>query len=171
MGLNSNKGTLLLDLESRFYPVFLTRSLYDIKTTVPKSIIGSTKTRRSSGLIVKLVSPHRQAPATHRVNKEREIPLNASARRALSAYLQLRPEAQPGESLFLSDRNGAFSPRAVQTLLQRLARRSKIARLHVTPHLLRHTFALKTTPPIGTMRVNSRKRSLRSTDSLSPPIW
>jgi site-specific recombinase XerD len=75
-------------------------------------------------------------------NKEREIPLNASARRALSAYLQLRPEAQPGESLFLSDRNGAFSPRAIQTLLQRLARRAKIARLHVTPHLLRHTFAL-----------------------------
>jgi site-specific recombinase XerD len=75
-------------------------------------------------------------------NKEREVPLNASARRGLSAYLQMRPEAQPGESLFLSDRNGAFSPRAVQTLLQRLARRAKIARLRVTPHLLRHTFAL-----------------------------
>jgi site-specific recombinase XerD len=44
--------------------------------------------------------------------------------------------------LFLSDRDRAFSPRAVQTLLQRLARRAKIARLRVTPHLLRHTFAL-----------------------------
>jgi site-specific recombinase XerD len=75
-------------------------------------------------------------------NKERDVPLNASGRRALSAYLQLRPEAQPGESLFLSDRNGAFSPRAVQTLLQRLGRRAKIVRLRVTPHLLRHTFAL-----------------------------
>ena len=50
-------------------------------------------------------------------NKEREVPAHASARRALSAYLQLRPKAQPGESLFLSDRNGAFSPPAVQTLL------------------------------------------------------
>jgi integrase/recombinase XerC len=44
--------------------------------------------------------------------------------------------------LFLSDRHRAFSPRAVQTLLQRLARRAKIARLRVTPHRLRHTFAL-----------------------------
>jgi integrase/recombinase XerC len=77
-----------------------------------------------------------------RGNKEREVPLNASARRALGAYLQLRHEAQPGDPLFLSDRDRAFSPRAIQTLLQRLARRAKIARLHVTPHLLRHTFAL-----------------------------
>ena len=75
-------------------------------------------------------------------NKEREVPLNASARRALGAYLQLRHEAQPGDPLFLSDRDRAFSPRAIQTLFQRLARRAKIARLHVTPHLLRHTFAL-----------------------------
>ena len=75
-------------------------------------------------------------------NKEREIPLNASARRALGAYLQLRHEAQPGDPLFLSDRDRAFSPRAIQTLLQRLTRRAKIARLRVTPHLLRHTFAL-----------------------------
>ena len=75
-------------------------------------------------------------------NKEREVPLNASARRALGAYLQLRHEAQPGDPLFLSDRDRAFSPRAIQTLLQRLARRAKIARLRVTPHLLRHTFAL-----------------------------
>jgi site-specific recombinase XerD len=44
--------------------------------------------------------------------------------------------------LFLSDRHRAFSPRAVQTLLQRLARRVQIARLRVTPHRLRHTFAL-----------------------------
>jgi site-specific recombinase XerD len=75
-------------------------------------------------------------------SQERELPLNASARRALRAYLQLRPEAQPGDPLFLSDRNRAVSPRALQTLLQRLARRAKIARLRVTPHRLRHTFAL-----------------------------
>ena len=50
-----------------------------------------------------------------------EVPLNASARRALRAYLQLRPKAQPDEPLFLSDRKHAFSSRAIQTLLQRLA--------------------------------------------------
>ena len=75
-------------------------------------------------------------------NKGREVPLNASARRALRAYLQLRPKAQPDEPLFLSDRKRAFSSRAIQTLLRRLARRAKIARVRVTPQLLRHTFAL-----------------------------
>ena len=30
-------------------------------------------------------------------NKGREVPLNASARRALRAYLQLRPKAQPDD--------------------------------------------------------------------------
>jgi integrase/recombinase XerC len=75
-------------------------------------------------------------------NKEREVPLNADARRALGAYLQLRPQAQPSDPLFLNDRNRALSPRAVQRLLQRLARRAEITRLHVTPYVLRHTFAL-----------------------------
>ena len=76
-------------------------------------------------------------------NKGREVPLNASARTGPSrAYLQLRPKAQPDEPLFLSDRKRAFSSRAIQTLLRRLARRAKIARVRVTPQLLRHTFAL-----------------------------
>jgi site-specific recombinase XerD len=74
--------------------------------------------------------------------KERELPLNASVRRALRAYLQLRPEVKLGDPLFLSDRNRALSPRAAQRLVQALGRRAKIARLRVTPHLLRHTFAL-----------------------------
>jgi site-specific recombinase XerD len=63
-------------------------------------------------------------------------------RRALRAYLQLRPEVKLGDPLFLSDRNRALSPRAAQRLVQALGRRAKIARLRVTPHLLRHTFAL-----------------------------
>ena len=75
-------------------------------------------------------------------SRERELPLNASARRAVRAYIQLRPEAQPDDPLFLSDRHRAMSPRAVQTLLQRLARRAKIERLGVTPHRMRHTFSL-----------------------------
>jgi site-specific recombinase XerD len=75
-------------------------------------------------------------------SRERELPLNASARRAVRAYIQIRPDAQAGEPLFLSDRHRAMSPRAVQTLLQRLARRAKIERLRVTPHRMRHTFSL-----------------------------
>jgi len=75
-------------------------------------------------------------------SKEREVPLNASGRRALRAYLKSRPEAQADDSLFLSNRGRVLSPRALQTLLQRLARRAKITRLRVTPLRLRHTFAL-----------------------------
>jgi hypothetical protein len=55
------------------------------------------------------IVPGRCACEKEKATRNARSPLNASARRALSAYLQLRPKAQPGESLFLSDRNGAFS--------------------------------------------------------------
>ena len=73
--------------------------------------------------------------------KEREVPLNISARRALRAYLDSRPDVAPDESLFLSHENHALSERSVETLVRTLARRAKIERLRVTPHTLRHTFA------------------------------
>lgn len=74
--------------------------------------------------------------------KEREVPLNATARRAIRAYLeQCRSDADPKEPLFLSHENRALSERSVQTLLTTLARRANIHRIRVTPHTLRHTFA------------------------------
>src|SRR5262249_26934130 len=90
------------------------------------------------------IVPGRCACEKEKATRNARSPLNASARRALSAYLQLRPKAQPGESLFLSDRNGAFSPRAVQTLLQTLgassqdrapARDSSPGETHLCPEL------------------------------------
>jgi integrase/recombinase XerC len=76
-------------------------------------------------------------------NKEREVPLNASARRAITLYLKTREGADPREPLFLSERGGvAMSLRTMQATIQDLSRRAKITRIPVSGHTCRHTFAL-----------------------------
>lgn len=73
--------------------------------------------------------------------KEREVPLNATARRALRWYLQERaPQHQ--EALFLTDRGAPMPTRTIQAVITQLGRRAKITRLRVSAHTLRHTFAL-----------------------------
>jgi site-specific recombinase XerD len=75
--------------------------------------------------------------------KEREVPLNASARRAVSLYLKTREDHTPQEPLFLSERGGhAMSLRTMQATVQELARRAKITRIPVSAHTCRHSFAL-----------------------------
>ena len=75
--------------------------------------------------------------------KEREVPLNASARRAISLYLKTRAGYTSEEPLFLSERGGqAMSLRTVQATVQELARRAKITRIPVSAHTCRHSFAL-----------------------------
>ena len=51
--------------------------------------------------------------------KEQDVPLNASARRALQRYLEGR-NAKPEDPLFVSSRGGAMSIRSVQDLIQNL---------------------------------------------------
>jgi site-specific recombinase XerD len=75
-------------------------------------------------------------------NKERYVPLNASARRALQAYLDEREEAGTQEPVFLSDTGASLSVRSIQSLISELARRAPITRIAVSAHALRHTFAL-----------------------------
>lgn len=74
--------------------------------------------------------------------KEREVPLNASARRALRLYLESRGEVRPEEPLFPSRRNRPMPERSLQNLVAALARRAKVTRIPVSPHTFRHTFAL-----------------------------
>lgn len=74
--------------------------------------------------------------------KERQVPLNASVRRALRLYLDTRPEVGAAESFFLSDRGQVLSVRSIQAMVHSLARRAKVTRIPVSPHTLRHTFAL-----------------------------
>lgn len=74
--------------------------------------------------------------------KEREVPLNASVRRALGRYLEARGKLAPNAPLFESGQGQALSVRSVQQLVRELVRRAKITRLPATVHTMRHTFAL-----------------------------
>jgi integrase/recombinase XerC len=58
--------------------------------------------------------------------KEREVPLNASARRALRAYLEPRGALPPEAPLFLSGRGGPMAVRSIQNLIAQLARRANL---------------------------------------------
>lgn len=74
--------------------------------------------------------------------KERELPLNATVRRALRQYLDQRPSAGTDAPLFLSGRNAPLPVRSIQAIIRRLAERAHIDRVPVSAHTLRHTFAL-----------------------------
>ncbi len=74
--------------------------------------------------------------------KAREIPLNATARRALKQYLQDRQTADKDAALFVSSRDTAMPIRTIQAVIASLARRARLKRVAVSAHTLRHTFAL-----------------------------
>lgn len=74
--------------------------------------------------------------------KERIVPLNATARRAINRYLETRGSVEPSEPLFITGRGDAMSVRSIQSTISNLARRAKIDRLKISAHRLRHTFAL-----------------------------
>jgi len=72
--------------------------------------------------------------------KQRSVPLNAEARRALQEWLNARPDV--GNDYFWvpleSDEEGPLSSRSVQRVILRLGQDAGIE--HLTPHMLRHTF-------------------------------
>jgi integrase/recombinase XerC len=74
--------------------------------------------------------------------KAREVPLNATAGRALRMYLDTRSGATADEPLFLSGRGGTMPTRTIQAVIAHLARQAKIDRVRVSAHTLRHTFAI-----------------------------
>jgi len=78
--------------------------------------------------------------------KYREAPLHKTARQALEAYLAVRPTDR-GEALFLGQR-GALGARGMQFRITALAEAAKVE--HVTPHVLRHTFATRLLREVGT---------------------
>jgi site-specific recombinase XerD len=103
----------------------------------------------------------RQGWATIRLgkgNKTRKVPLNASVRQALAAYLApvwnvevsvkavalAWPRHLPSESLWRSQKGGALSSRAISDVVEGLvdacAQRDLVP-ADTTPHTLRHTFA------------------------------
>jgi site-specific recombinase XerD len=76
--------------------------------------------------------------------KAREVPLNATARRALKPCLEGRPTPpkKTDAPLFVSSRDTAMPVRTIQAVVASLARRARLKRVAVSAHTLRHTFAL-----------------------------
>lgn len=71
-------------------------------------------------------------------NKQRSVPLNSEARKALQEWLKVRPQS---DHLWMTveGEHEVLSGRTVQRILQRYARDAKLDEL--TPHVCRHTFA------------------------------
>jgi len=72
--------------------------------------------------------------------KERQIPLNASVRRALKDHLE-DETGNPDDVVFQSRRNQPLSVRSLQHTVQALVHKAKIERIAASAHTLRHTFA------------------------------
>ena len=73
-------------------------------------------------------------------NKQRKVPLNADARKALRQWLEVRPDVE-SEALFLGRGGVPLSVRGVQKVLADLGGRAQVENLH--PHTMRHTFATR----------------------------
>ena len=71
-------------------------------------------------------------------NKERTVPLNAEARKALRAYLDQRPKTDL-PNFFIGQRRETLGKLGIQYQVATLARLANLE--HCTPHTLRHTFA------------------------------
>jgi integrase/recombinase XerD len=69
--------------------------------------------------------------------KYRVVPLNLDARRALGAYLEVRPQVVDTH-LFVGQRGTGLTIRAVEKLVEKYARLAGLP--DVSPHVLRHTF-------------------------------
>jgi integrase/recombinase XerC len=74
--------------------------------------------------------------------KEREVPLNATARRALRQLFEQDPTAQPEDPVFHSTRDEPLPVRSIQNTITGLVRRAGLKRAGLSAHSLRHTFAL-----------------------------
>ena len=76
-------------------------------------------------------------------NKERVVPVGAAAVAALKRYLAARPSLvrpkSPG-TVFLTNRGSAFAHVTLWKRITEAVRRAGVER-HVTPHMLRHSFA------------------------------
>jgi site-specific recombinase XerD len=69
--------------------------------------------------------------------KFRVLPLNVDARRAITAYLEVRPTVSD-DHLFIGQRGQGISSRAVELLVTKYGRLAGLE--DVTPHTLRHSF-------------------------------
>ncbi|MCM3616270.1 tyrosine recombinase XerC [Sutcliffiella horikoshii] len=85
---------------------------------------------------------------TGKGNKQRYVPFGSFAQDALRTYmgdgrrtlLEKQKGQTPAKHLFLNFRGGALTPRGVRVVLNDLVKQA-CTTLHISPHMLRHTFA------------------------------
>lgn len=70
--------------------------------------------------------------------KTRSFDLNYNARKALAAWLEVRPDIEGVENLLTSQKGGAMTARAIARRVEYIGKR---VNLQITPHMLRHTYA------------------------------
>jgi site-specific recombinase XerD len=70
----------------------------------------------------------------------RKVPINATVRRAINAYLNASGGRSPDDPIFLTKRGQPASVRTLQQTTAVLAQRAKIDRIKVSANTLRHTF-------------------------------
>jgi integrase/recombinase XerC len=71
-------------------------------------------------------------------SKQRAVPLNVDARRALEAYLKVRPTTKD-DHVFIGQRDVGLKPQAIENVVKKYAARAGLS--DVTPHTLRHSMA------------------------------
>lgn len=71
-------------------------------------------------------------------SKERTVPLNLTARRAIAAWLDLRP-ASTSQALFTGKQSPRLTTRSLERIVEEIGHRISVPDL--TPHWLRYTFA------------------------------
>ena len=74
--------------------------------------------------------------------KARDIPLNATVRRAVQAYLDTLSDVSAHTPVFLSKRGTSLAVRSAQAVVTQRAVHAGIQRIPVSAHTLRHTFAV-----------------------------
>lgn len=77
-------------------------------------------------------------------DKERVVPIGTKAKEALEKYVAMRNvligDGEPTKAVFVNRRGGRLTPRSVERLIQKYIKVCGINK-HVTPHVIRHTFA------------------------------
>jgi site-specific recombinase XerD len=74
--------------------------------------------------------------------KARIVPLHAMARRALRLSRETRETPPPTAPRWTSQRGTPITVRTIQAVIAALAQRAHLTRIRVSPHTLRHSFAL-----------------------------
>lgn len=73
----------------------------------------------------------------------RTVPLTATVRKAVRAYLDTMPELQPADQLWVGERGPLGDRGSILYLLKKYAFQARLDESLISPHILRHTFATR----------------------------